>query len=51
MPDSDAFLTWLFLPAHFTLGWMVAGLDLMSARHSRPLTFRDARKPELRYDC
>lgn len=30
MPDTDAFLTWLFLPTHFALGWLAAGADLMS---------------------
>jgi len=29
MPDADAFLTWLWLPTHFTLAWLCAGADLM----------------------
>jgi hypothetical protein len=32
MPNADAFLTWLFLPVHFTLGWFAAGIDLMAGR-------------------
>lgn len=30
MPDPNAVLTWLFLPAHFGLAWMAAGFDLMT---------------------
>lgn len=32
MPNSDAFLTWLFLPSHFAVGWICAGFDLMTGR-------------------
>ena len=30
MPDTDAFLTWLWLPVNFHLAWLAAGADLMT---------------------
>lgn len=30
MPDPNAVLTWLLLPAHFSLAWIAAGFDLMA---------------------
>lgn len=30
MPNSDAVLTWLFLPSLFAVGWICAGFDLMT---------------------
>lgn len=29
-PATDAVLTWLFLPAHFSLAWTCAGINLMA---------------------
>ena len=34
MPDTDAFLTWLFLPTHFALGWLAAGAGLMVGKRA-----------------
>lgn len=28
MDRTEAGIVWLWLPAHFTLAWLVAGLDL-----------------------
>lgn len=30
MPNPDAFLTWLFLPLHFTMAWLSAGAEMMT---------------------
>ena len=30
MPDTDAILTWLWLPSLFTAAWLAAGADLMT---------------------
>ena len=30
MPDTAAFLTWLFLPSLFTAAWLKAGTELMT---------------------
>jgi hypothetical protein len=32
MPDTGAFLTWLWLPVHFHLAWLSAGADLMMGK-------------------
>ncbi len=30
MDRSEAGIVWLWLPVHFTLAWLVAGLDLIA---------------------
>jgi hypothetical protein len=32
MPNADAFLTWLWLPTHFSLGWFASGFGLLRER-------------------